>query len=101
MSLTLSYCLATDAPELGLAYQATWSIIPRNKVCWSKVPESEMIKKYEKYFHDGMTIQKQCRLPQQRHHLKVTDDATGEIAAYAIWIYLPEGYCIEDEYVLL
>ena len=46
-----------------------------------------------------MTIKKQYKLPQHKHYLKVTDDATGEIAACGVWVYLPEGYCIEDEYV--
>ena len=53
----------------------------------------------EKGFHDGMTVPEQHKLPQQKHYLKITDDATGEIAAYAVWIHLPEGYCTEDEYV--
>ena len=99
MPLTLSRCLPPDAPELGRVSAAIWLPTPANKVAWAKVPESEMIKKYEKGFHDGMTVQKQCKLPQQKHYLKVTDDATGDIAAYAVWIYLPEGYCVEDEYV--
>lgn len=52
---------------------------------------------YEKTFHDGMTVQKQYNLPQQKHYLKVTDDATGEIAACGVWVYLPEGYCADDD----
>lgn len=99
MPLTLSPCLPTDAPELARASAAIWLPTPGNKVAWAKVPESEMIKKYEKSFHDGMTVQNQCKLPQQKHYLKVTDDPTGDIAAYALWLYLPEGYCVEDEYV--
>lgn len=99
MPLTLSPCLPTDAPELARVSAAIWLPTPGNKVAWAKVPESVMIKKYEKGLHDGMTVQKQCKLPQQRHYLKVTDDATGDIAAYALWLYLPEGYCVEDEYV--
>ncbi len=27
----------------------------------------------------------------------MTDDATGEIAACGVWVYLPEGYCAEDD----
>ena len=99
MPLTLSYCTPTDAPELSRASQAIWSPMPLNKAAWGKVPLPELIKKYEKDFYDGMTAQKQRRLPQQRHYLKVTDDATGEIAAYGVWFHLPEGYCAEDECV--
>lgn len=59
-----------------------------------------MLKMYEKQFYDGMTVQKQYKRPQQKHYLKVTDDASGEIAASGVWVYLPEGYCPEDEYVV-
>ena len=100
MPLTLSYCIPTDAPELARASHAIWSPMPLNKAAWGKVPQPELIKKYEKDFYDGMTAQKQRRLPQERHYLKVTDDATGEIAAYGVWFYLSEGYCAEDEYVV-
>lgn len=99
MSLTLSYCLPSDAPELARASEAIWSPIPRNEVAFGKVPEAERLKMYEKEFHNGMTVKKQCKLPQQKHFLKVTDDASGEIAGYGVWIFLPEGYCTEDEYV--
>ena len=99
MPLTLSHCLPTDAPELARVSAAIWLPIPNHKTAWGKVPEPELLKKYEKDFYDSMTVQKQTKLPQQKYHLKVTDDATGEIAAYAIWICLPEGYCVEDEYV--
>lgn len=99
MPLTLSHCLPTDAPELARASQAIWSPIPRNKVTFGQVPSAELLKMYEKEFFDGMTSQKQYKLPQQKHYLKVTDDATGEIAACGVWIYLPKGYCTEDEYV--
>ena len=98
MPLTLSHCLPADAPELGHLLLAIWSSSPRGKVAWGNVPDSERIKRYEKNIYDGMTVQKQLKLPQEKHFLKVTDDATGEIAAYAVWIYLPEGYCAEDEY---
>ena len=98
MPLTLSHCLPADAPELGRVLLAIWSSSPRGQVAWGNVPDSERIKRYEKNIYEGMTVQKQCKLPQEKHYLKVTDDATGEIAAYAVWIYLPEGYCAEDEY---
>lgn len=97
MPLTLSHCLPTDAPELARASHAIWSPIPRNKVAFGGVPASKMLKMYEKDFHDGMTVEKQYKLPQQKHYLKVTDDATGEIAASGVWVYLPEGYCTEDD----
>lgn len=99
MSLTLSPCVPTDAPELARASLAIWSPIPRNRVTFAHVPPAALLQMYEKDFRDGMTSshQKQYRLPQQKHHLKVTDDATGEIAAYAVWVYLPEGYCAEDD----
>ena len=29
----------------------------------------------------------------------MTDDATGEMAACGVWVFLSEGYCVEDEYV--
>ena len=44
-----------------------------------------------------MTAQRQYKLPQRKHYLKVTDDATGEIAACGVWVYLPEGYCAADD----
>ena len=28
----------------------------------------------------------------KKNHLKVTDTATSEIVAYAVWIFLPNGY---------
>ena len=97
MSLTLSYCHPTDAPELARVARAVWSPSDRNKVAFGNVSEADMLKMYEKNFHHGMTVQKRYKLPQQKHYLKVTDEASGEIAAYGIWIHLPEGYCTEDE----
>ncbi|CAD6591415.1 MAG: hypothetical protein ASARMPREDX12_005157 [Alectoria sarmentosa] len=97
MPLTLSHCLPTDAPELARTSLAIWSPIPRNKVAFGKVSESSRLKMYEEDFYDGMTTKKQYKLPQRKHYLKVTDDATGEIAACGVWVYLPEGYCIEDD----
>ena len=97
MPLTLSYCHPTDAPELARISHAIWSSMPRNNAAFGQVPEAEMLKMYEGFFYDGMTCQKQYRLPQQKHFLKVTDDATGEIAGIGVWTYLPEGYCTEDE----
>ena len=100
MPLTLSHSLPADAPELGRLSLAIWSSSSRGKVAWGKVPDSARIKQYEKNIYDGMTVRKQCKLPQEKHYLKVTDDATGEIVAHAIWVYLPEGYCAEDEYAV-
>ena len=31
------------------------------------------------------------------HYLKVVDDVTGEIVAYAIWIFMPRGYSVERD----
>lgn len=98
MPLTLSHCHPTDSPSLALASHATWSAMPRNRVAFGNVPRAQLLKMYEKNVHDGMTVTKQYKLPQQKYFLKVTDDATGEIAASAVWIYLPERYSAEDEY---
>ena len=97
MPLTLSPCLPSDAPELARCAVAVWSQGPRYKLAFGKVLEADMLKLYEKGFYNDMTVQKQTKLPQQKHLLKVTDDATGEIAAVGGWVYLPEGYCVEDE----
>lgn len=99
MPLTLSPCHPTDAPALALTSQAIWSRIPRNSATFANVPVAALLSMYEKDFHDGMTLQREYKRPQQKHYLKVTDDATGEIAACGVWVFLPEGYCADDEYV--
>ncbi|KAF6239778.1 hypothetical protein HO173_002324 [Letharia columbiana] len=71
--------------------------MPRNSVTFGKVPEADLLKMYEGFFHDGMALRKEHKLPQRNHYRKVTDDATGEIAACGVWVHLPEGYCTEDD----
>ena len=34
---------------------------------------------------------------EKKYYLKVTDTATSEIAAYAVWIFLPNGYKPEND----
>ena len=34
---------------------------------------------------------------ERKYYLKVTDTATSEIAAYAVWIFLPNGYKPEND----
>lgn len=97
MPLTLNHCHPADNPEFARASHAIWSPIPRNKVAFGRVPEAEMLRMYDRDFHDGMTVRKQYKLPQQKHNLKVPNDATGEIAASGVWVYLPAGYCTEDD----
>ena len=35
---------------------------------------------------------------ERKYYLKVTDTATSEIAAYAVWIFLPNGYKPENDH---
>lgn len=56
-----------------------------------------MLEYLENDFREGMTSPKHYQYPQEKHYLKVTDTATNAIAAYGVWIYLPQGYHAEED----
>lgn len=52
---------------------------------------------FREKFAKGMESQAHPATAQQNHYLKVTDPATGELMAFAIWQYLPQGYKMEED----
>lgn len=98
MSLKLSHCVPEDAPELAKAYVATYQpISPRYQTTYRNSPQETMLKIWEADFLKTIESQNQPSPTQQVHCLKVTDSSNGEIMAYAIWKYLPQGYKPEDD----
>ena len=97
MSLKLDHCVLEDVPELAKAYMATFERMPRYQVTYGKVPPNTMLKIWEADFRKTLESQCQPRPTQEVHCQKVTDSSNGEIMAYAIWQYLPQGYRPEDD----
>ena len=98
MSLKLSHCVPEDAPELAEAYIATYKpVSARYQATYGKVPRDTMLKIWEEDIRKGLECESQPSPTQEAHYLKVTDPSSGEIMAYAIWKYLPQGYRTEDD----
>ena len=97
MPLELSHCVLADAPAFAESFTSTYERQPRHIAFYGGIPRDRQVEIYTKYFRDGIKLQDQPTPTQETHYLKVTDTATGELAAYAIWIFLPQGYKIEED----
>lgn len=99
MSLTLSHCAPTDAPAFASAFVSTYERMPRHQASYGRIPRSRQLALFTKAFNDSISLSPTP--PQERHFLKVTDCATNELVAFAIWDWLPDGYKDEDPFAIV
>lgn len=97
MSLAVNYCTPDDASELAELSQCAFESAPRFKVMYGKVPRATLVSKSEEGYGKDITSLGQRFAPQQKHCLKVLEPGTGEIMAFAIWAWLPNGYKAEED----
>ena len=111
-SLHLRPCIPFDAPELAQAHIAAFMPTPLHAAVVGKCPIELLQQRTETDFREGiraatkneMVLEEQTssEYPEDekgmKYYLKVTDTATSEIAAYAVWISLPNGYKPENDY---
>ena len=93
MTLKLSYCVPTDAPELARLHYAIFHSPPIYQVIYAGADPADVLVKHEKSFASGLQEQAHAtKKDRALHYLKMTDETTGEIAAYILWTFLPNGY---------
>lgn len=97
MALILDHCIPSDAPELAEAYISTFERQPRHQVTYGGIPRPRQLTIFTKEFESGIASQNSPTPTKESHWLKVTDTASGEIMAYAIWDRLPHGYKMEED----
>ena len=110
-SLHLSLCIPSDAPDLARAHLAAFMPTPLHTAVMGKCSTELLQQRAETGFRDGIMAAAAIEtipLTQnsshhrddekgERYYLKVTDTATSDIAAYAVWIFLPNGYRPEND----
>ncbi|KAK4690242.1 hypothetical protein P7C71_g6499, partial [Lecanoromycetidae sp. Uapishka_2] len=98
MSLTLSYCKPEDAPQISEIAYFAFENNPRFKVMYGKVSQATLLSWGKDLYRNIIASQQDQNASQQRHCLKITDPESGEILAFAIWSWLPNGYKPEEDY---
>ena len=110
-SLHLSPCISSDASELAQAHIAAFMPTPLHAAVMGKCSIELVQQITETSFREGIkaAINNEMAPKEQtsshchedekgkKYYLKVTDTATSEIAAYAVWIFLPNGYKPEND----
>ena len=110
-SLHLSPCIPSDAPELAKAHLAAFMPTPLHTALVGKCHTELLEEMTEMSFREGIKAATNNEMAskeqtssnyhedekEKKYYLKVTDTATSEIAAYAIWIFLPNGYKPEND----
>ena len=91
MGLEICPCVVSDAPELARIHLAIFTT-PIYRVIYAGVKPADVLAKYEKGFREGLESQENPSSSQIVYYVKAIDDMTGEIAAYAVWVLLPQGY---------
>lgn len=97
MSLTISHCVPADAPGYAEAFLATYERMPRNIVLMGSVSRERQLVIFTTGFRSSIESQEHPTSDKETHCLKVTDPAINEIVAFAIWVYWPNGYKIEQD----
>lgn len=97
MSLTLSHCVPSDAQEYASVFLDTYKHSPRHELTFGAIPRERQLEMGTKDFRAGIESQDHPTPSQETHYLKVTDSATNEMVAFAIWLYLPQGYKFEED----
>ncbi|KAL8827337.1 MAG: hypothetical protein Q9191_003247 [Dirinaria sp. TL-2023a] len=96
MDLPLSHCIPSDAPELARIHHAVFSS-PIYRVMYEHAKPEAVVEKYEKFFTDGILEQANRTDCREVHYLKITNPGTGEIMAYIVWVFLPNGYYAAED----
>ena len=110
-SLHLSLCIPSDASELAKAHNAAFMLTPLYAAVMGNCPIELRQQASETSFREGIKAatnngiaHKEQTSPNysedekaKKYYLKVTNAATSEIAAYAVWIFLPNGYKPEND----
>ena len=97
MSLTLSPCTHSDAASLAAVVVEAFGPAPRSKVMYRKVPLETQLQVQKQGLVQQISSQNDPNAPWQKHVLKVTDSASGDVMAFAIWCWLPNGYKPEED----
>ncbi|KAL6718774.1 hypothetical protein ACLMJK_003008 [Lecanora helva] len=98
MALIPTPCTPSDAPACAEAYIAAFSPSPRHKVTYGNIPHSDQIQLFTKKFGKDIELHTLATPTQEKYYLKVVDPTTGELMAFAIWVYLPDGYRAEEDW---
>lgn len=91
MAYTIEKCDPSDAEVIAKLHLATSLTAPRFKVTYGACNEDDLISMWLHEARDSLSNQ-DPHFPQERHSFKAVDSTTHEIAAYAIWMYLENGY---------
>ena len=97
MSFKIDHCVPSDAPAVAEAYISTYERMPRHIATFAGIPRDRQISNFTKKFEAGIESQNHPTATQEKHYLKATDPVTGELVAFATWIYLPQGYKAEED----
>ena len=91
MAYTIEKCVPSDAEVIAKLHLATSLTAPRFKVTYGACNKEDLV---SMWLHEaGNSLSNQdSNFPQERHSFKAVDSTTQEIAAYAVWMYLENGY---------
>ena len=91
MAYTIEKCIPSDGEALARVHLATSVTAPRHKVTYGACSEADLL---SMWMHEAQSSsgKRDPDFPQEKHYLKAVDPTSNEIAAYAVWTYLPNGY---------
>ncbi len=97
MSLLISHCVPSDAPGYAEAFLSTYERMPRHIVTMGSISRERQLAILTASFRTGIQSHDHPTPNKEYHCLRVTDPVTNEIVAFAIWIYWPNGYKMEED----
>ena len=94
MGFEIRPCVLSDAPSLAQVHYEVFSKPPIYRVIYAAIEPAEVLAKYEKGFYEGLESQSNSSPSSTRtvEYVKAIDSVSGDIAAYAVWVLLPQGY---------
>ena len=91
-------CVPSDAPAFAEVFVSAFETSPRHKVTYGSIPRDQQVSMFTEKFAKGIESQAHPTATQQRHCIKVSDPTSGELMAFAVWEYLPQGYKREEDW---
>lgn len=91
MAYTIEKCVPADADALARVHLATSLSAPRFKVTYGACIEDDLLSMWRQQNRESLS-QQDPDVRQEKQYLKAVDSTNSEIAACAVWTFLPNGY---------